>query len=1107
MLSLRSRIACAAFILFTVFVLTLPVEGQVLYGSLVGNITDPSSAAVPGATVRLVNEQTGVSQEGTTNAQGQYLFSNVQSGAYRIVCGASGFQTYQRSGIVVGSNEVVRVDVMLQLGETTETVVVTDAIGGLQTDRSDVRKELTSRDVNNLPVPGYRNFQSLLGLVPGVTPPADSNSIAGNPAGSLVANVNGTSNSNNNTRVDGASNTYLWLPHLTAYVPPLESIGSVNVVTNSYDAEQGLAAGAIVSVETKSGTNEYHGSAFDYHTNSRLRARNVFNTDRSTLPKNIINQFGGTFGGPILKNRLFFFTSYEGMRQRQTFSRFATIPTMRHRTGDFSDIPSLIYDPATGAANGTGRQAFPNGVIPASRLDSISQYILGLVPEPNFDRFAQNLFLATPLRIDRDNYDGKLNWNVGSNTTLFGRYALFQYETYDPAALGQAGGRGVASTFPGRDTGTVHSFTFGGTHIFTPTFLIDGHFGFTQQGQYGHDEFYGQNIGLDVLKIPGTNGPTERESGFPGFQVNSYEGMGGYINSSPRFRTDRQFQYSANASLTLGKHNLRWGGEIARQHMNHYQPAGTFGPREGFSYSGGVTALNGGAAPNQFNSLAAFLLGLPSSMGKSIPTSEEMRTRLYNMGFYFRDRWQVSRNLTLNLGLRWEYYPMVTRDTRGVERYDWTTNEMLIGGMGSTPTDTGVKVSKKLFAPRFGLSYRLTNKTVLRTGYGISIDPFPLAIPLRSSYPTVIEQSVPAPNTFSPAGRHADGIPLPQLPDISSGVLLLPPSVTTITIEENFRRGYVQSFNFTLQHELGRGLTAQAAYVGSRSIRLTNRRDLNASTPGRGAAGRPYFSLFGRNVATTLHEPAYTSTYDSLQVQVDRRFAEGFSFGLAYTFSKAIGFGENNDSGLFFNAVEVLNRNRSVLGFDRTHNLRLYSVYELPFGRGKRWMQSGFASMLAGGWQVNGIFSAYSGTPFTVTSSGTSLNAPGNSQVADLAKPDVKVFGNTGPGQSYFDPLAFRPVTDVRFGTAGLNILRGPGLVNLDLGVFRTFALTERFHLQFRAEAFNATNTPHFNNPGANASSMVMNSDGTVRSLNGFTEVTSARTDERQVRFALRLFF
>jgi hypothetical protein len=265
--------------------------------------------------------------------------------------------------------------------------------------------------------------------------------------------------------------------------------------------------------------------------------------------------------------------------------------------------------------------------------------------------------------------------------------------------------------------------------------------------------------------------------------------------------------------------------------------------------------------------LAAFLLGMPSSLGKSIPTSEEMRTRLWNMGFYFRDRWQVNRSLTLNLGLRWEYYPMVTRDTRGVERYDWTTNQMLIGGVGNVPTDTGVTVSKKLFAPRFGLAYRATTRTVVRADYGISIDPFPLAIPLRNSYPTVIEQSVPAPNTFSPAGTTAVGIPLPQLPDISSGTIPLPPSVTTLTIERNFRRGYVQSFNFTLQQELGLGLVAQAGYVGSRSIRLTNRRDLNAAAPGTGAAGRPYFAQFRRNVATTLHEPAYTSSYDSLQAQ------------------------------------------------------------------------------------------------------------------------------------------------------------------------------------------------------------------------------------------------
>lgn len=1083
-------------------------HAQVLYGGLVGNLTDPSGAAIPSASVRITNQQTGAAYDVSTGANGAYSLSNVQSGVYDVSLSAGGFGTFRRTGVTVGVNEIVRVDATLQIGESAQTVEVTAELPPLQSDRSDVRKELTTKELNNLPVGGYRNFQSLMGLVPGVTPPSDSNSIAGNPGGSMVANVNGASNSNNNTRVDGASNTYLWLPHLTAYVPPLESIGSVNIVTNSYDAEQGLAAGAIVSVETKSGSNEFHGSAFDYHTNSRLRARNVFYRQPGMLPKNLINQYGGTLAGPVLRNRLFFFTSFEGMRQRQNFSRFATIPTLAHRTGDFSDVPGLLYDPLTGAANGMGRQAFLDNRIPAARIDPVSQRLLALLPDPSSSALAQNYFASAPLLIDRDNFDVKLNWNATDRTQVFGRYALFQYQTQDPAALGQAGGRGVASTFPGTDTGTVHSLTIGGSHVLSPSFILDGHFGFTEQGQYGQDDFFGTNIGLDDLKIPGTNGPTIRESGFPGFQITGYEGIGGYVNSSPRFRTDRQFQYSGNAAYTAGSHSLRWGGEVARQQMNHYQPAGTFGPRGGFTFTGGATSLNGGLAPSQFNALGSFLLGLPATLGKSIPTSEEMRTRLYNMGFYVRDRWQVNRSLTLNLGLRWEYYPMVTRDTRGVERYDWTTNQMLIGGVGSTPTSTGVTTSKKLFAPRFGLAWRLGSKTVVRTGYGISIDPFPLAIPLRSSYPTVIEQSVVSPNTFSFAGRTADGIPLPVLPDVSSGSIPLPPSVTTLTIEQNFRRGYVQSYNFTIQREVGQGFVAQLGYVGSRSIRLTNRRDINAAlTPGTGAAGRPYFASFRRNVATTLHEPAYTSAYDSLQAQLDRRFRNGFSFGLAYTWSKAIGYGANNDSGLFFNSVDMIDRNRSLLNFDRPHNLRISSVYELPFGRGKAWAKSGVGAAILGGWQANGIFSAYSGTPFTVTSSATSLNAPGNDQVADQVLPDVATLGGTGPGESWFDPRAFRPITTARYGNAGLNILRGPGLVNVDLGLFRNFPITERFQLQFRAEAFNATNTPHFNNPGANASSMVLNPDGTVRTLGGYTEITSAVNDERQFRFALRLSF
>lgn len=1082
-------------------------SAQVLYGSLVGNVSDPSSAAVPSATLQLTNNRTGVTSQVASDSSGAFVFNNIQSGSYSLQCVADGFNGFRRELIDVPSNEVVRIDISLQLGEVSQTVVVTGESPILQTDRSDVRKEMTSQDLNNLPVPGYRNFQSLMGLVPGVTPPVDSNSIAGNPAGSMVANVNGASNSNNNTRVDGASNTYLWLPHLTAYVPPLESIGSVNIVTNSYDAEQGLAAGAIVSVETRSGTNEFHGSAFNFHTNSRLRARNVFNTSKSTLPKNIINQFGGTLGGPIVRSKLFFFASFEGMLQRQSFSRLVTIPSSLHRTGDFSDTPTQLYDPLTGATNGTGRKPFAGQVVPKARISPIASQILDLLPTPSFDRFSQNYFAAAPMKINRNNWDAKINWNVSDSTNVFGRYALFDYSTYDPFTLGAAGGRGVASGFPGNDTGTIHSLTIGGSHVLTPSVLLDGHFGFTEQNQNGHDEAYGTNVGLDTLHIPGTNGPTVRESGLPGFQISSYEGMGGYTPSSPRFRTDQQYQYSANMAWTKGRHNLRWGGELAHQLMNHYQPAGAFGPRGGFTFSGGATALNGGSAPNQFNSLGSFLLGLPATYGKSIPTTEFMRTRLWNMGFYFRDRWEVSRAVTLNLGLRWEYYPMVVRDSRGVERFDWSANQILIGGFGGNPRDLGVGNSKKLFAPRIGLAWRLSDKTVVRTGYGISIDPFPLAIPLRSSYPTVIEQSGVSPNTFSYAGQLANGIPLPVLPDISSGILTLPGSITTITIEDNFRRGYVQSFNFTLQRQLGKGFVAQAGYVGSRSIRLTNRRDLNASYPGGGAAGRPYFAAFGRNVATTLHEPAYTSTYDSLQAQLDRRFTNGLSFGLAYTWSKAIGFGANNDSGLFFNTPTALARNRSLLNFDRPHNLRLSGVYELPFGKGKSWLQGGIPALLAGGWQVNGIYSAYSGSPFTVTTSGTSLNAPGNSQVADQVKTDVQMTGGTGPGQSWFDPFAFAPVTTARFGNAGLNILRGPSYFNLDLGVFRNFAIREKINLQFRAEAFNATNTPHFNNPGTAVSSMVRNADGSIRSLGGYTEITSAQADERQVRFSMRLSF
>jgi hypothetical protein len=264
---------------------------------------------------------------------------------------------------------------------------------------------------------------------------------------------------------------------------------------------------------------------------------------------------------------------------------------------------------------------------------------------------------------------------------------------------------------------------------------------------------------------------------------------------------------------------------------------------------------------------------------------------------------------------------------------------------------------------------------------------------------------------------------------------------------------------------------------------------------------------FGRNANTQVVRPLGTANYNALQAQATRRFANGFQMQASYTWSKAISYNDEADSGLSFNAPSQYARNRSVTNYDRTHNLQIGSSYELPLGRGRRWAQTGIASAIFGGWQLNGIFSAYSGTPFTVTSAGTSLNAPGNTQTADQVKPEVEILGGTGPGQSYFDPLAFAPVTDVRFGNSGLNILRGPGVVNLDAGLFREFAPTERLRIQFRAESFNVTNTPHFNNPGTNVSNLQLNPNGSVAALRGFSEITSALDDERQVRFGLRISF
>ena len=346
------------------------------------------------------------------------------------------------------------------------------------------------------------------------------------------------------------------------------------------------------------------------------------------------------------------------------------------------------------------------------------------------------------------------------------------------------------------------------------------------------------------------------------------------------------------------------------------------------------------------------------------------------------------------------------------------------------PENAGVDVGKGQLAPRLGLTYRLAEQTVVRAGYGISVDPNSFRN-LRDAYPATISSQLSGASSFQAAGSLRAGIPAIPLPDLSQGTIVLPPAVGTQTFPEDFDRGYIQSFNLTLQHEIGGGLVGQAAYVGTRAIRQTANVNINAAGPGGGNAGRA-LAKFGRTATINMLTPFGDATYNSLQTQLTRRLSDSSLLGLAYTWSKAKNYADNSDSGLTWNYEPLWERNYALADFDRTHNLQIYGVYALPFGPGRRWATQGLAAAIAGGWQVNGVFSATSGTPFTVTSNAASVNAPGNTQTADQVLDDVKILGGVGRGNSYFDPYAFAPVTGVVFGTAGRNALRGPGLVNLD---------------------------------------------------------------------------
>ena len=1140
----RSRLAiCCGVAVVALAVMCGLGHAQVLYGSLTGNVTDPSGAAVPSAKVEALNSGTGAVRAVNTDERGVYLLTSLLPGVYKITISAQSFRSFVQDGTRIEANSVRRLDAALQLGQLTEVVEVSASALVLQTSRADTSTQLQPRQLTDLPITSSagRNFQALYKLVPGFSMVTEGvSSDGGNPQRTMAGNVNGGSMQNNLTRIDGSSNTYMWLPFNTAYVPPAESVETVSIVTNSYDAEQGNSNGAVVNVVTKSGTNDFHGSAFGYHTDNALRAINRFNPAGYRKPKYILNQLGASAGGPIKKNKLFFFADWEATHRRMLASSTKTVinpAAVFDSSGnanlsaaipagtncDVTRVAGCIFDPNTGNANGTGRAAFAGNIIPASRIDPAAKAILGRINTAGFlntdGATAQNNYQATgSTKLDRNTIDTKINYVPNQKTTIFGRYSISPTTLYDPPVLGQAMGGATGGGQVGTAPSRIQNVGLGGTYTISSNMLLDVNSGFTRQrlgATYAPDLDLG-NFGVTTLKIPGSNGDTYLAQGTPAFIVSNWNSMGNSDTGNPFLFRDNQYVANANLSWTKRRHGLRFGIEHTRSGMNHFQPqGGAFQtPRGSFRFSGSVTALNGGPSANKANSLAQFVLGLPEEVGKAVQNANPNSLRWKTWSMYIRDSWQVTPKLTVNYGVRWEYYPFATSDQGGVKLFDPSTGNVYIGGHGNVPLDDGVDVGHGQLVPRLGIAYRLGTKTVIRTGYGMSTDSNNWRF-FRNNYPATTNSDntsswIPNASSVCPTAAYCPaasltgetlatypgltaGIPFVAVPNISSGVIPVPNNVGPgNTVPFKFRRGYTHSYNLTLQREFAQGLVAEAAYVGSRGIRMLTNENINAAYINGGNAGRWLYPVASKNWGDINSlSPDANMYYDSLQTKVTWRMRDGSVIGANYTLSKAINWDDNEEvSGTFGVAGGYLfwpypayrGRNKALASFDRTHNFSLYGAYELPFGAKKRWAKSGIGSKIAGGWQLNWLLTRTSGNPLTLGGGGTQVNAPGNTQTPDQVGP-LRILGGIGPapvtGASvscqptdmschYFDPTAFAavPAGQIRFGTTGRNIIRGPGFFNLDGSLFRDFKITERVKIQVRAEMFSLTNTPHYNNPG-----------------------------------------
>ncbi len=1060
----RSGLGILVFLLVVLSIPSSTVEGQNYRASIRGKIMDAAGQPVTGAALNLTREETNESRVSTSNTEGEYAFSLLPPGVYSLRVEQSGFKK-SKHRITIEVNQDARVDVSLETGLLTEEIVVIGGATPLKQDGAAQGAVIDNSQVTGLPLDG-RNFLELSLLVPGAAPSAQGS--AGSVRGDFTFNLNGAREDSNNFLLDGVYNVD---PKLNTFgvKPPVDAIREFEVLASAFDASFGRSAGAQVNIVLKSGTNRFHGAVYEFLRNQVLDARNFFAPAGEPDPRYQRNQFGFSFGGPVIKDRTFFFADYEGTRLREGITRIANVPTALERTGDFSQ--SLLGRPYIPFTN----NQFPDGRIPAELLNPIGLKLAALYPLPNRSVPFQN-YVASPVLSDRnDLFDLRLDHELSRSSRLTARYSFADRDLFEPYS-------GVTFVLvPGYGNNLSRrgqNAMFSETHIFSPAFVNDLRLAFNRvAGQVYHENFgrsVNRSVGLPELSSDG------RDFGLSYLTVTGFSPLGDEYNN-PQESVTNVYQVLDTATYTTGKHLIKFGFDIRAAQQNAFRDVQS---RGFLTFSSQV--------PFTRNALADLLIGLPALTGGArLDNHQHLRTESYN--FFVNDSYRIKPNLTVSAGLRYEYNsPPVDAEDRA-NMFDPVTGSPVQVGTNGLPR-SGYEADRNNFAPRIGLAWTLgkDGETVLRTGYGIYYDQSPLApgeglyfnppyfnLNFYYSLPTLfLTLYDPFPQNF----------PVPT-----------PPSA--FSFDRNLRTAYLQHWNLSLQRQISRNSVAEVAYVGSKGTRLLAARDINQPRPSIQQPNLRPNPYFGEII---MQESSAGSTYHSLQARFEQRLDFGLSMLASYTWAKSI----DNASGIFSSTGDPnfpqdsynLSAERGRSNFDLRQRLSVSFSYDLPFGRGKSWLSDpGWVSALVGGWQTFGVVTLQSGRPFTVSLLPEFDNSnTGRSNLGFGANDRPNLVGNasiTNPApERWFNTSAFVIPPYGSFGNAGRNILDGPGYQNVNFSLSKNTSIREGVTLQLRAEFFNLFNHPNFGLP-----------DNFVGSPS-FGSILSADSP-RRVQFGVKLLF